>query len=227
MAGGIQAVLARLQGKNTSGKYADLAIDDDGNLKTSSTLGGASPSFGSGAADATTLRVTRATNDAFGSLVRRSAEMTRGSSTTGYTANQTILSAAGTLLEIPDVARADGGAFYIVGYGLTLNTKNLTPRIKPHIFTIASPTISADYATWKTLYADDGYVIGDGAYNLPALSSPASSSTDKSFIVDFAQRVPGVCASDDTSLYVAFETLDAFTPTSGGKWTFTLWVDQS
>jgi len=156
-----------------------------------------------------------------GRTLLASVEITRGTSTTAYAANQTVLNAAGTLSEITGVARINQGTGYITGIRVTTNAKSLTPRFRLHFFNASNPTFAADYASWKDLYADISKRIG--YYDLPAMVTAAdATNSDCSRTLDFTMRIPFDCAAATTSLFVGIETLDAFTPTNGQKITIVL-----
>ena len=156
-----------------------------------------------------------------GRTLLASVEITRGTSTTAYAANQTVLNAAGTLSEITGVARINQGTGYITGIRVTTNAKSLTPRFRLHFFNASNPTFAADYASWKDLYADISKRVG--FYDLPAMVTAADvTNSDCSRTLDFTMRIPFNCAAATTSLFVGIETLDAFTPTNGQKITIVL-----
>ena len=156
-----------------------------------------------------------------GKTLLASVEIIRGTSTTAYAANQTVLNAAGTLSEITGVARINQGTGYITGIRVTTNAKSLTPRFRLHFFNASNPTFAADYASWKDLYADISKRIG--YYDLPAMVTAAdATNSDCSRTLDFTMRIPFNCAAATTSLFVGIETLDAFTPTNGQKITIVL-----
>jgi hypothetical protein len=153
---------------------------------------------------------------AVGKTVTVSSELTRGSTTTGYTINQTLLNAAGTLTELPGVGRANGGTGLIVGLRLVTNVKSIVPSLRIHFFTASNPTFSADYAAWQDKYADRALRVG--FYDMPAMTTAAdTSNSDCSRSVDFTARLPFQCAAGSSSLWYAYEVLVGFTPTNGQK----------
>lgn len=153
-------------------------------------------------------------------------ELTRPADTTAYAANDVVSNSTGTttLMAFAAFARVNGGSGYIVGARLATNLKSITPRFRVHLYNAANPTVSADNAPHRSLYADLGK--GLGYFDLPALSTAAdTANSDSSRTLDFTLRVPFLCAAGSQTLYALLETLDAFTPASGQKFTLTLLGD--
>lgn len=154
------------------------------------------------------------------------AELVRPADTTAYAANDVVSNntSASTLLAF-DVMREGGTSAYLVSARLTTNQKSITPRIRVHVFNATSVTVAADNAAYKSVYADFSKRVA--VFDLPALTTAAdTTNSDSSHASDHTLRIPVSAAPGDTKLYVLLETLDAFTPTSGQKFSLALTVDR-
>lgn len=166
-------------------------------------------------------------NSVGGRLVSVSKEFTRPANTTGYTAGDIVSDNATTttIQELTNVARANGGSGYITGARLATDMKSITPKIRVHLYsTIAGAIVSGDNLPHKSIYADIGKRLG--YFDLPAMitGTDATNSTS-SGAADFTLRIPFVCDAASRNLYFVLETLDAFTPASGQKFTLTIAAD--
>lgn len=160
-------------------------------------------------------------------LVSVAAELTRPENVTAYTVGDAVSNSASatTLLAFP-VARVAGGSGYIVKIRLSTDKKSIAPRFRLHFFNASNPTLAADNAAYQEVYADNAKRIG--WYDLPAMSTAAdATNSDCSRTVDMNCRIPYTCAAGSTTLYVGLETLDAFTPNSGQKFSLTLVADNN
>jgi hypothetical protein len=126
----------------------------------------------------------------------------------------------GSLVEIPNVALANGRGGIIDMVRISLNEAAKTPRIRAHFFNKqvaagVSPTIAADNALWTELAADSALRVG--YFEMMALSSAPGAGVDCSRAQDPTNRqsMRYQCGATSTSLYVGFETLDAVTITAG------------
>jgi hypothetical protein len=148
-----------------------------------------------------------------------SVEFTRATpDATAYAANDAVLPAAGGLAELTNAARVAGGSGYITQIRLSTNKKSITPRLRLHFFNVSNSTLATDNLAWKELYADASKRIT--YVDMPALTTAAdTANSDMSRTMDATVRVPFQCAVDSTSLWVAIETLDAFTPDAAQKFT--------
>lgn len=163
-----------------------------------------------------------------GRIATVSAEFTRPSDTTAYAAGDVVSNSTSstTLLSISGCARVNAGSGYIVGATVVTNTKSLTPRIRVHVFNASNPTVSVDNSALQEKYADISKRLG--YFDMPAMTTGTdTTNSDMSRAVNFSLRFPFVCAASSTTLYFLFETLDAFTPTSGEKFTLVVNVDQN
>lgn len=164
-----------------------------------------------------------------GNLVRvTAAEMTRPANTTAYAAGDVVSNSesATTPLAFTNIARINGGSGYIVRASVTTDKKQITPRVRVHLFNAADATVSVDNTAYRELYADIGKRVG--YFDLPAMTTaPDATNSDMSRSFDNALRVPFVCAAGSRDVYVVLETLDAFTPNSGQKFTVVLWADNN
>lgn len=155
---------------------------------------------------------------------KSTVEITLVTGTTPYGANDVVGGNGGlTIFELTNVGRQIGETQYLVGVRVVTNQKSITPRFRLHFFNANTPTISADNANWQDKYADKD--LRTGYIDLPAMTTAAdTTNSDMSRAMDMTLRVLMKCAAASTSLWVAVETLDAFTPTSAQKiYIITLW----
>lgn len=163
-----------------------------------------------------------------GSLGILSVEMTRPSDTTAYIANDVVSDSTGatTLLDFTPMMRVNAGTGYLVGARLSTDKKSITPRFRVHLFNASNPTLAADNAAWKEVYADASKRLG--YFDLPGMITAAdTANSNVSRAMDFTLRIPLFAAAASQHVYAALETLDAFTPASAEKFTLTLYVDQN
>jgi len=153
-------------------------------------------------------------------------ELTRPGNTDAYGANDVVSNSvsASTLMEFANLARVAGGSGYVVGARLSTDKKSITPRIRVHLFNASNPTVSVDNANYQEKYADVGKRLG--FFDLPAMATAAdTSNSDMSRAIDMGLRVPFVCADATKSVFALLETLDAFTPANGQKFSLSLVVE--
>ena len=161
-----------------------------------------------------------------GNLISVAVEITRPSDTSPYGIGDVISDSvsATTMQAIADAARTTGGSGYIVGMRASTDKKNSVQQLRIHFFNTNGATISVDNAAWQDKYADAGKRIA--YYDLPAMTTAAdTSNSDMSRSVDMTMRIPYTCVG--TSLYFVPETLTAFTPNSGQKFTFIFFLDRN
>lgn len=160
-----------------------------------------------------------------GRLVAVSNEFTRPADTAVYSIGDVVgnSTSAATALEIAGCARVVGGSGFIVGASFSADQKSIVPSIRVHVFRLA-PTQSNDNAPHQARYADLAKRIGD--FVLGPLVTPADTTNSTTArYSDSNLRLPFTCDSSTTSLFFVFETLTAFTPASGGKFTLQLLID--
>jgi len=161
-----------------------------------------------------------------GNLTMISTEFTRPADTTAYAANDSVSDSTSstTMQALANAARVSGGSGYITGIRITTDKKSITPRFRVHFFNTNGATVTNDNAAFKTAYADISKYVG--YWDMPAMITGAdtTNSTD-SRSVDLTMRIPYTCAA--TTLYFLLETLDAFTPASGEKFTVTVFLDRN
>lgn len=159
-------------------------------------------------------------------------EVTRPANTTAYTAGDSVNNSTTVpvLMQFADIARVAGtGALfsgYLTGAVLVTDLKSITPRIRVHLYRASDPTISADNVAHKELYTELAKRIG--SFDLPAMTTPIDTTNSTvSRAQDLNLRIPIVCGSALDDIWVELETLDAFTPASGQKFSLTLLMDQN
>lgn len=163
-----------------------------------------------------------------GRLKTVSVEFIRPADTTpAYTAGDAVSnSTTATTLMAFDIARVAGGSGYITKIRLSTNLKSISPRFRLHFFNAADPTIAADNAPYKEVYADNAKRLG--WYDLPAMTTAAdTTNSDCSRAVDMTARIPYICAAGSTVIYAGLETLDGFTQASAQKFNLTLNADNN
>lgn len=161
-------------------------------------------------------------------IYRQDVEFTRPSNTTAYTAGDAVTNNATTTvpMDFSTLASYGKGHGYIVGARLVMNEKSETASWRVHLYNTSSITVAADNAPWVDMYADVADKIG--WISLGAMTTPADASTsDVSRTQDFSIRIPYKCLSADRSIFAVLETVDAWTPASGTKFTLSLWADQA
>jgi hypothetical protein len=159
-------------------------------------------------------------------MIILSAEFTRPADTTAYAVGDLVGNATSgaTPLTVIGCADENGGSGYIVRAALITDLKSITPSFRVHVYN-AAPTQSQDNAAFRALYADVSKRVGD--FTLGPLSTPADTTNSTlSQAVDVNLRIPFKCAADSSNLLFLFETLAAFTPASGQKFTLQLAVDR-
>jgi hypothetical protein len=161
-----------------------------------------------------------------GAIVNVSTEITRPADTTAYAANDVVSNntTTTTLGTLTNCARVNAGSGYIVGARLATDKKSITPRFRVHLFNASNPTVAADNVAHKSVYADLSKRIG--TFDLAAMATDTTNS-DVSAATDWTLRIPFVCAAASRDIFFFLETLDAFTPASGEKFTLVLLIDQN
>lgn len=166
------------------------------------------------------------TNLVGGNLIRTSTEFTRPADTTAYAANDVVSDNTSTTtpISLANAVRINGGTGYVVRASVITDKKSIVPRIRVHLFNASTATLSADNANWQDKYADNSKRLG--YFDLTAMTTGAdTTNSDMSRTQDATLRHAIKAASDTTTIYAVLETLDAFTPASGEKFTLTLWTD--
>lgn len=161
-----------------------------------------------------------------GNLISVAVEFTRPSDTNAYSINDVVSddTTTTTMQAIANAGRVSGGSGYIVGIRISTNKKSITPQFRIHFFNTTGATLSGDNANWQDKYADAAKRVA--FYDMPAMTTGAdTTNSDMSRALDMTMRIPYVCAA--TSLYFVLETLTAFTPSSGQKFTVTVFLDRN
>jgi hypothetical protein len=123
------------------------------------------------------------------------------------------------------MARSNSKGGYLTGLRAVTDKKSITPRLRVHFFSVSTPTVAADNAPSKELYADVGKKLF--WVDIPAMTTPANTTDSTlSQAENMDLRKQFICAAADTALYALVETLDAFTPASAQKLTLVAFVEQ-
>lgn len=162
-----------------------------------------------------------------GTKVRVDASFTREANATPYTAGDVVSAAAATVVpavSIPNFARVNGGSGYIVGCRVNYNVKSVTPRVRVHVYSVNTATVSGDNLPFRSLDADFTKKIC--SFDLPAMSTPAdTANSTESATQDFTLRIPFVCDPASRGLYLVLETLDIVTLTASSTAKVSLYGD--
>jgi hypothetical protein len=162
-----------------------------------------------------------------GNLTISSVEITRPANTTAYIAKDVV----GTIMTFSNALKSNAGNGYITKVRLMGDVSTQTFKAKLHLYSI-SPSAVVDNDPFTLLYANTTNRLG--AIELQALSTEGTGSTacstiwtaGKADVNGFAQGIlPIKGATGSNIIYGILETLDAFTPTSGGKYFVELTVD--
>lgn len=163
-----------------------------------------------------------------GHMTTVSGEFTRPSNTIQYSVGDTISNStvSTTLLEIQNVARANGSSGYITSIQVVTNKKNLADRVRVHLCNASDVTVSVDNTPHRELYADVSKRID--WLDLPAMISPADqTNSDMSKTRDSTIRIPFTCAGGTRSIWIELEALTRLVPISGQKFTVILSADNN
>lgn len=152
-------------------------------------------------------------------------EVTRTADTNAYTANDVIQTdtSGATMLSWAAAARKNAGMGYITGIEIIGDQSAEVWQPKIHVQQQARSTVLNDNEAFTATYAMFGgsiKLIAD--VTMPVLA--AYGTVAKSRIDGLA--IPFVCNTGDAKLYFDLQTLTAFTPVSGAKYTVKLYVIQ-
>lgn len=150
-------------------------------------------------------------------------EFTRPADTTAYAAGDVVSdnTVTTTIQEIVNFGPANGTTGFIVGAKIATDLKSITPRIRVHLYSVATVTINGDNVAWMDLYVDTPKQLG--WFDLPPMITGADTiNSTLSSSQDMTLRIPVKLDSATDSIFFVLETLDAFTPASGQKLTLTL-----
>ena len=161
-----------------------------------------------------------------GLLVSATAEFTRPGDTAAYAALDNIANSTSTpaVLTFANVVRANGLSGYVTKVRLETDQTTDTARFRLHLYKVAPTAINDNAGCTAPLYADRANWIG--AIDLPAAKTEGGSTT-AAYALNITDRLPFVAATGDVNLYGLLETLDAFTPANGQKFSVTIDVDDN
>jgi hypothetical protein len=157
-------------------------------------------------------------------IVVVSKEFTRPSDTTAYTAGDVVSNSTTATTPQPlasAVPSGQGGE--VIAIRLVTDKKSVTPKMRVHLYNASTITVAADNAAFKDLYIDNSKYLG--SVDLPAMVTGAdttNSTQSRSQVTGIFHPIRGAAGSG--TIYYVLETLDAFTPASGEKFTLTLYV---
>lgn len=159
-------------------------------------------------------------------LVTVSVEVTRPADTTAYAAKDAVdaSTSAPAGFVFAGMAGFAGGTGYLVKTVLATDQKTNVARFRLHLFN-AAPTYINDNSPYLLLYANLASRVGTIDFDAAATEDATNSTAAISQKV--GNLLPFVCAAADANLYGILETLDAFTPASGQKFTVKLTADQN
>lgn len=163
-----------------------------------------------------------------GGLTRVDVEMTRPSNTDAYAAGDVVSNntSTTTLIDLANLVRANGASAYIVRVSLSTDKKSITPRFRVHFYNASDPTVAADNAAYKNLYADIAKYLG--FVDLPAMTTGTdTTNSTMSVAANSTVRLPIIAGGSTRSVYALLEALDVFTPASAQKFTLGVMVDNN
>lgn len=166
-------------------------------------------------------------------IVICNASFTRPADTTPYNANDRVSGSTSvtTLLKIEHAARAAGCSGVIMGLRISTNkvsfASSIFPQFRVHFFNAQPSIIAVDNAQWKEVFADASKRLG--YYDmLNAMTAAADTgNSDMSRVVDMSPIFLFQCADGDDAIYIALETLTAFTPASEQQFKVSLHIAQN
>jgi len=162
-----------------------------------------------------------------GNLTISDYEITRPANTTTYTAKDII----GNVIEFSNALKYVNGNGYITKVRLMGDVSTQTFKAKLHLYS-SSPSGIVDNNPFTLLYSNNYSRLG--SIDLQALSTEGTGSTacatiwtaGKADVNGFAQGILPIKGDGGTNtIFGVLETLDAFTPTSGGKYFIQIIVD--
>jgi hypothetical protein len=213
--------MSNLIGTSTEGNVAIKANPATGAVYVEQLTSGGTSSTVLGAGEAHIGEVA-------GNIAVIAVEETRPADTTAYTIGDVVSNNATTtvLMQFANIFRVAGGTGYIVGIKIATDKKSITPRLRIHLFNASNPTVAADNAAFKEVYADSAKRLT--YYDMPAMTTATdTTNSDMSRTFDMTCRIPVKAAAGSRDLFLAKEALDAFTPASGQKFSVTLYLDNN
>lgn len=158
-----------------------------------------------------------------GQGVKVNVEFTRPSDQTPYAVNDVLgPTGSASLLTFTNIARVNGGSFYIVR--ATIETNIVTPaQYTLQLYSTNTPTPIADNAQYPTIFADRAVYIGYIDFELSAIRGTGSDCT---ITVNKDIRLWGKCESNSRNIYGMLLTNTIFTPGSGQIYSITFGIEQ-
>lgn len=162
-----------------------------------------------------------------GQELQSTAEFTRPSDTTAYTAGDIVSNSttASTMMQFT-LARVAGGSGIITSVRLMTDKKTETAAYRLHLYNVSegTATVAVDNAQNTLLYANRTFRIGH--VDLIAMVSGADTTNSTgSRTALYPVNLPFVCANGDTKIYGLLENLTGTTPASGQKFSCTITAD--
>lgn len=190
-------------------------FDANENLMTAPGTGATTPAVAAGEAHI---------GEVGGNMVRVAVEFTRPADTTDYAIGDVVSNNTTTTtpMTFANFARVSGGTGYITGARLETDKKSIVPAFRVHLFN-AAPTVAADNAAWKELYADASKLIGSFDFAAMATGADTTNST-MSKTENMGLRIPFIAVAS-RSILAVLETLTVFSPANAQKFLLTLWGD--
>jgi hypothetical protein len=159
-------------------------------------------------------------------LQKVTASFTRPADANAYAVGDIVSNStsASTLMTFTDLLETAGGGVKIVSARLATNQKSIVPAFRVHLYNASNPTVSADNAAHRELYADEDKYIG--FIDLPAMTTGTDTTNSTSSRATVANiSIPAEGASGSRNVYALLETLTAFTPASASQFTLKLVAD--
>jgi hypothetical protein len=151
-------------------------------------------------------------------------EFSRPNDTTPYIAKDVVgPTGAAALLTFANIARVNGGSFYVVKARLMTNQAANIAGYRLHLYQDSTPTPIADNAQFALLWANRavrcGFIDFDGC-------ATEGTDSDSAFSLNKDIRLHMKCAAGSRNIYGVLETTSVFTPAGNQQFFLDLSVEQ-
>jgi hypothetical protein len=167
------------------------------------------------------------TTEVGGYATRIQVTKARPANTTAYAAKDVVSedASSGTVWTFSNAARFDAWSGIITHAFAATDQEDETQRFRLWLYhTGPSATNLDDNGAFGFVYADVDEFIG--YIDFEALAKEDATAGTGAYSTNPDVRVSFKCAAGDTDIYGVLETLDAYTPASGGSYTIELFIEQ-
>ncbi len=165
-----------------------------------------------------------------GKLTSGSVEFTNTSgSQTAYSIGDVVSGGSSVITpyEITNLFRIPGGSGYVVAAAISTDKSSITPNFNIHFYSASTVTIAGDNLPFIDYYTDTPYKLRPFTMNAMTSATNTSGSCSRTWDTTTI-RQPVIARAGSTSLWVALETLAAFTPAATSeKFTISLIIDNN